>query len=382
MLIQCTKKLLDKMNIPADKLLSPGEQGYSPDSLDAWQANIVNIDRRKTIILMNNVARYPVVIYRPKPKDFSRMEELIREAIATALRMEGVHENVINNYLADADEIRFSKTANRSLVARMNNAAREVMFMGEYLDESTLIQRYISMVAGRLIQSSSLDESFYPIEKLLEHLGNYGKAAGSEGWTGVLDVELYQLKVQIEIEGFNIWRRVLVPSTYSFRHLHNVIQTVFDWQNYHLHRFEVKKQGLKTRQIVMDDHPETLEWLDIDAHDVLQERFTALKDIFPTYRRAHYEYDFGDSWEHTITLEKIVRAGEFKAIYLEGSGERPPEDVGGPGGYEEYIRIMADETDPEHETMKTWAESQKERELSPEKINDRLRQALGQYFFY
>jgi hypothetical protein len=46
-----------------------------------------------------------------------------------------------------------------------------------------------------------------------------------------------------------------------------------------------------------------------------------------------YEFDFGDSWEHTIRLERLIKANAFKATYLEGCGERPPEDVGGSWGY-------------------------------------------------
>lgn len=378
MLIQCTKALLDRIDVPVGELLSPGDPGYSPDSLKAWHANMINIDRRKAIVLMNNITRYPVVIYRPKPKDFHRVKELIAEAVATALRMEGVRQDVISSYMTAAGEIRFSKTASRSMVAKMNNAIHETRYMGDYLDEGKLIQRYISIATSRLLQNAPDGDSFYPIEKMLESLAEYGNNAGKGG---VLDVELYQLKVQIEMEGFDIWRRVLVPSTLSFRHLHHVIQTVFDWQDYHLHKFEAKKRGLKPKQIVMDDDPETLEWLDFDAYDVLQERFTALEDIFPTYRTVRYEYDFGDSWMHTITMEKTARASAFKALYLGGEGERPPEDVGGSWGYEEYKRIMADHTDPEYESMKMWAESQKERRLPLEKINDRLRHTLTRYFY-
>ncbi|HKM39532.1 MAG TPA: plasmid pRiA4b ORF-3 family protein [bacterium] len=381
MLIQCTKALLGRIKIPSGELLSPGDQDYSVDSVTAWHANITTIDRRKVVVLMNNVARYPVVIYRPKPKDFSRLKGLITDAIATALRMEGIREDVIENYLGEAGEIRFSKTANRRLIARMNNAVREVGFMAEHLDEDTLIQRYISMSVGRLIQSSPADEAFYPIEKMIECLGKYAKGElGSQ--VNILDVELYQLTIQIKVEGFDIWRRVLVPSTFSFRHLHNIIQTVFDWQDYHLHIFEAKKKGTKTKQIVMNDDPETLEWLDFDQYDILQERFTALKDIFPSYRQVHYEYDFGDSWQHIITLEKTERANEFRASYLGGKGERPPEDVGSTDGYQEYMRIMADPTDPEYENMKMWAESQKERQFSLEEMNLRLGRKSQAHYFY
>lgn len=64
-----------------------------------------------------------------------------------------------------------------------------------------------------------------------------------------------------------------------------------------------------------------------------------------------YEYDFGDSWQHTTTLEKTVNSDTLEVTYLDGRGERPSEDVGGSWGYMEYMRIMADETDPEHETL-------------------------------
>ncbi len=382
MLIQCTKALLDKMGIRRSELKSPEGYEQFPDSLMAWHANLVNIDRRKAVILMNNETRYPVVIYRPGSKDFTRIKELIQEAIITALHMEGVRDDVIENYMHSAGEIEFSKTASRSMVAKLNNAVREINFMWEYLDEKTRIQRYISIVAGRRIQNSPTGEYFCPIERMLECLGIYSDHHEKENPEDIIEADLYQLKIRIDIEGFDIWRRVLVPSTYSFRHLHNVIQIVFDWQNYHLHVFEAKKEGAKDKQIVMDDDPENLEWLDFDCYDVLQERFVALEDIFPGYGEVMYEYDFGDSWKHTILLEKVIKSNTFNATFLEGKGERPPEDVGSSWGYHEYKRIMADETDPEHESMKVWAESQKERKLSSEKINERLRHSISGYIYF
>ncbi|HHY73677.1 MAG TPA: plasmid pRiA4b ORF-3 family protein [Bacillus bacterium] len=373
MLVQCTKALLDKIGIKGSELASPEGHEEFPNSFFAWHANFVSIDRRKAIILMNNETRYPVVIYRPSTKDFSKIKELIYEAVTGALRMEGVRKEVIEAYMAKAGEISFSKTASRSMVAKMNNAVREIEFMQEYLDEETRIQRYISIVAGRFIQISGADEGFYPYEKMLECLSNVYGLDGNSAVEEVLDNDLYQLKIQIKLEGHDIWRRILVPSTYSFRHLHNIIQTIFDWQNYHLHEFVVERAGNKPIKIVMDDDPETLEYLDFDEFDIRQERFVALEDIFPKYGKIIYEYDFGDAWKHTITFEKAVKSKTFQATYLEGNGERPPEDVGGEGGFEEYLRIIANEKHPEHHDMKAWAESQKERKLSPEKINKRLK---------
>jgi ethanolamine utilization protein EutQ (cupin superfamily) len=60
---------------------------------------------------------------------FSKIDELIREAIITALRMEGVCKEVIEAFMEKAGDITFSKTASRSMVAKMNNAVREIEFM-------------------------------------------------------------------------------------------------------------------------------------------------------------------------------------------------------------------------------------------------------------
>jgi hypothetical protein len=381
MLIQCTKSLLDQLGIKNSELYSPEGHEQFPNSFMAWHANFVTINRKKAIVLMNNETRYSIVIYRPSKKDFSNINVLIREAIITSLRIEGVRKDVSETYLEKAGEITFSKTASRSMVGKMNNALREIEFTQEYLDENVRIQRYISMITGRFIQLSGNDSGFYPIEKMLKCLSLiYGKE-DHEVLEDVLEIDLYQLNIKINLQGHEIWRRVLVPSTYSFRHLHNIIQTVFDWHNAHLHEFVVERAGKKDLKIVMDNDPETMEYMNFDAFEIRQERFVALEEIFPTYGEVVYEYDFGDSWKHTITLEKVVKSNEFRATFVEGIGERPPEDVGGEGGYEEYLRIMADVYDPEHEDMNTWADNQKERNISQEKINHRLKQVIKGYHY-
>ena len=67
--------------------------------------------------------------------------------------------------------------------------------------------------------------------------------------------------------------------------------------------------------------------------------------------RLEYEYDFGDGWEHTVVLEDILEAAPGKKYPRCTAGERsaPPDDCGGPGGYE----------DPEHKSSHVWASSQK-----------------------
>lgn len=381
MIIQCTKSLLDKIGIKGNELASSEGNEELPHSLMAWHANFVSIDRRKAIVLMNNETRYTVVIYRPSTKDFSKIKDLIVEAIREALRMEGIRKEAIEAYLTSAGEITFSKTASRSMVAKLNNAVRDLQCMWEYLDENTKIQRYISLVTGRMIQLEGKNPGFYPYERMLACLDKlYGQGDKKE----ILDVSLYQLKIKIDIEGHDIWRRVLVPSTYSFRHLHNIIQTVFDWHNSHLHEYVIDRENIKAIKILMDDDPEMMDYIDLEEMEILQERFIALEDIFPKYNQLTYEYDFGDSWRHIITFEKVVASKEFQPFYVNGAGERPPEDVGGEWGYEEYLQAIENQDHPEHESMKEWAESQKERTLIPEIMNKQLKHAIKshQYTIY
>ncbi|WP_339173297.1 hypothetical protein MKY51_14360 [Solibacillus sp. FSL R5-0691] len=160
MIIQCTKKVLDTLNVDASQLVSPDGFDQYPESLFGWHANIVTIYRRKVLVLMNNETRFPVVINRLLKKDLANLEELIHEAIRVALRMEGVSNAVIETYLASSKGLSFSKTANRSMVARLNNTVNEVEMWAELLDKDATIQRFITPLVGRMIQSDAQKKAF------------------------------------------------------------------------------------------------------------------------------------------------------------------------------------------------------------------------------
>lgn len=380
MLTQCTKVLLDRIGLKGDELYDRDDHLELPNRFIAWHAHLIKIGRKKAVILVNNETKYSVLIYGPVKKDFSNIKNLIHDAIAEALRMEGIHKDVIDAYLAKAGEINFSKTGSRSMISRMNNIVDEMSFYDEYIDKNSKIQRYISILTGTFIQSSNDKKTgFYPIEKTYECLQSMIDSDEQIVAREVMDVDLYQLKIQINIDGHDIWRRVLVPSTYSFRYLHHIIQTVFDWHNSHLHDFTVTRPDNKLLKIVMDDHPDILDYLNFDLFEVAQERFVALEEVFSNFDEVFYEYDFGDSWEHVITLENVVKSDVFEATYVDGNGERPPEDVGGSWGFEEYLRIMANENDPSHHDMKIWAEEQKDRQLTAKQINKRLDSVIRGY---
>lgn len=77
--------------------------------------------------------------------------------------------------------------------------------------------------------------------------------------------------------------------------------------------------------------------------------------------RLEYEYDFGDGWEHAVVLEDILEPAPGKKYPRCTAGERsaPPDDCGGPSGYESLVETLANPDDQGHASSHAWASSQK-----------------------
>jgi len=136
---------------------------------------------------------------------------------------------------------------------------------------------------------------------------------------------MYYLK--ITIDGINppIWRKIQVQETFSLNKLHHIIQIAFGWWNYHLYMFGKYEQRIGDPTLWADG--ETVWDKKVKIKDVLQKE----GDKFP------YEYDMGDSWKHTIVLEKITVDKSRVVRCIDGCRAAPPEDCGGIGGYQELI---------------------------------------------
>lgn len=146
-----------------------------------------------------------------------------------------------------------------------------------------------------------------------------------------------------------IWRRLVVPWTWHLGQLHLVIQAAFNWWNYHLHEFHIG--GLQYGD------PDTDEWSHETSSRTFDEREVRLLDFEREPGLTFtYLYDFGDSWHHTVQIEKLLAldVAPRSGTCIDGARARPPEDVGGVPGYERFLTTMADPHDPEHANMKRW----------------------------
>lgn len=155
---------------------------------------------------------------------------------------------------------------------------------------------------------------------------------------------IYQLKITLKDSKPPIWRRVQVPSDVSLAKLHRIIQEVMGWSDYHLHQFRLGE----TYYGVPDPD---------DFHEVEDEKTVKLSRLVSRPKaKLLYEYDFGDSWEHEILLEKILlpEPGVQYPVCITGKRACPPEDCGGVWGYGDFLEAIQNPDHPEHDEMLEW----------------------------
>ena len=176
----------------------------------------------------------------------------------------------------------------------------------------------------------------------------------------------FQLKVTLAGPTPKIWRRLTTPADMTLGGLHWALQCAFCWTNSHLHQFH-DPQG------TYYSHPRFgLESARDESAVRLNELLLKPKDWLV------YEYDFGDSWEHVVQLEKLLPSEPGKPIAVCTGGKRaaPPEDCGGVWGYAELLEVIRDPGHEEHEDRLDWLGGEFDPEhIDIDAINKQLRSA-------
>lgn len=165
--------------------------------------------------------------------------------------------------------------------------------------------------------------------------------------------KVYYFEVTLREVEPPVWRSILVPGNSSFWDLHVAIQDAMGWDDYHLHEFEIINPA--TGQTDRIGIPDT-EYLD-EERPVLPDREVRISDYFsPENAAATYTYDFGDDWVHAVTLRDILDRNPQMAYPRCTGGARacPPEDCGGPWGYQDFLMAINDPGHEEHGLMLEW----------------------------
>ncbi len=145
------------------------------------------------------------------------------------------------------------------------------------------------------------------------------------------------LKIKLDDVEPAVVRRIEVPLSIRLDRLHLALQAALGWTNSHLYEFRARDTGWGVPDPDFGDGP-------LDA------RKARLLDVLEDtgVRSLKYLYDFGDGWEHTVRIERVTEpvAGMVYPRLIDAAGRCPPEDVGGPPGYAEFLEALAN---PDHE---------------------------------
>ncbi len=154
-----------------------------------------------------------------------------------------------------------------------------------------------------------------------------------------------RLKITLDDVKPIVQRRVEVPLIMRLDRLHLVLQAALGWTNSHLYEIRAGDVGWGMVDPDWGDGP--LDAAKARPLDLIED--TGAK----TFK---YLYDFGDGWEHTVKIERVIDAvpGLPYPILIDGTGACPPEDVGGPWGYSDFIDALADPNHQRHAELKEW----------------------------
>jgi hypothetical protein len=173
-----------------------------------------------------------------------------------------------------------------------------------------------------------------------------------------------------------IWRRILIDDSFTFADLHSVIQILMNWENCHLHDFDLG-DDIK----LMSDHDSLLDFKrnPIGSYKYFDATRVPLKNHLKKEGQTFlYTYDFGDNWGIVIKVEAIVpkQPNDKRVCCLAGKRNAPPEDSGGVWGYADALKCLKSKKGRSYEELREWYGE----DFDPEHFNlQEMKAALDPY---
>jgi hypothetical protein len=152
-----------------------------------------------------------------------------------------------------------------------------------------------------------------------------------------------------------VWRRVLVSNQWTLASLHGFLQWAMGWTNSHAHEFEVGEGIVAPEWWIQEvgHDSDTSAWRD-------ERRVSVAAVVRELGARGEFEYryDMGDGWRHRIVVEALPPFWTNEELPLPvcvaGENACPPENIGGPPGYELFLEILGNRDHAQHAEMMEW----------------------------
>jgi hypothetical protein len=350
MLIHLTRSLVVKLGV------KPPEPPDLYDELLSWRANYLRKRGRGLTLFMNDATRFVVCLVEPTkaggPKKASEpksLSERFSEVLKDVSLYFGANPDNLADYLGELGDFEFVRNDERRKTAWLTQAAKPVLWALAHTREDV----ELSLVASNCMVSGSKDgkDYFQPAQKFLGALGQrYRRPA--------LKAAALELTVTLDLGPRQAIRKLRVPASFTFPQLHRALQAAFGWRGHHPHSF-----GFYDDWDDVYRHPPVVELMpaEVASFDdtVTSESGVKLSEYVPKYRKILYTYDFGDNWSHFIEVDATIEDCEEELpVLISGEGDAPPEDVGGPEGFDDFLRVMADPGGEEYEESLAWSRSQ------------------------
>jgi len=159
----------------------------------------------------------------------------------------------------------------------------------------------------------------------------------------------YQLRIELRDFKPAIYRDVLVDPATLLSKLHKLVQAAMGWEDVHMHGFAVPLKNEHYYRVQASrrfEKPSADGWGERANNET---RFK-LQDVMREPKdKLLYLYDFGDDWEHVITLKAVVETEQALPYLLKAQQGCPPEDCGGPPGAQYWASVWYDKTHEEHD---------------------------------
>lgn len=119
--IQCSKKLREQFKIDIPKRIPAGL-----DPFYSWHSHLFTLNRRKCVIVMNNLTRYNFILVGLKKEDFKVYDQMVVDAIRDNLLTEGATKKEVDKYIKNCGSPIYLQASDRSIISQMNEMIRVI----------------------------------------------------------------------------------------------------------------------------------------------------------------------------------------------------------------------------------------------------------------
>ena len=155
--------------------------------------------------------------------------------------------------------------------------------------------------------------------------------------------KVYEIRISLRGTEPLVWRKVLIHEFVDLSDLHMLIQMVMGWENRHLYSFTINEQKFTDEDSALEINQNETEGV-------------SLNEVLGDSKEFSYTYDFGDGWQHHLEITEVLDHDprmQYPAC-IGGENACPPEDCGGPPGFDNFKTVIAGKDSPEKNDLLAW----------------------------